>query len=86
MFLLQKHKMENIKSLKKVSMGSFLSMFYFNIYNCISYVILRLILISIEIYFNFLKRSTILDYVSGSLRGSLTSALFTRFCYISDDG
>ena len=67
-------------------MGSFLSMFYFIIYNCISYGILHLFLISIEIYFIFTKRLTILDYVSESLSGSLTSTLLIRFCYISDDG
>ena len=43
-------------------------------------------LVSIEIYFIFTERSTILDYISGSLGGSLTSTLFIRFYYISDVG
>ena len=67
-------------------MGSFLPMLFVIIYNCISYFILRLFLISIEIYFIFTERSAILDYISGSLGGSLTSTLFIRFYYISDDG
>ena len=85
MFSLQKHKMENIKSLIKVFMARFLPMFYVIIYNCISYVILRLLLVSIEIYFIFTERSTISDYTGGSLGRSLTPALFIRFYYISDD-
>ena len=44
------------------------------------------ILVSIEIYFIFTERSTILDYISGSLGGSLTSTLFIRFYYIFDVG
>ena len=86
MFSPQKHKMENIKSFIKVFMASFLPIFYFIIYNCISYIILRLFLISIEIYSISTKRSTILDYISGSLGGSVTSTLFMRFYYISHDG
>ena len=66
-------------------MASFLLLFYVIIYNCISYVILRLFSISVEIYFIFTKRSTILDYISGSVGGSPTSSLFIRFYYISDD-
>ena len=65
-------------------MASFLPMFYIIIYICIGYVILRLFLISIEIVFT--ERSTILDYISGSLGGSLTSTLSIRFYYISHDG
>ena len=67
-------------------MGSFLPMFFVIIYNCISYFILRLFLISIEIYFIFTERSTMLDCISGSLGGPLTSALFIKFYYISNDG
>ena len=47
---------------------------------------MRLFLISIEIYSIFTKRSTILDYISGSLGGSVTSTPFMRFYYISHDG
>ena len=86
MFTLKKYKVENIKSLIKVFIASFLPMFVVIIYNCISYVILRLFLISIEIYFIFTERSAILDYISGSLGGPLTSTLFIRFYYISDEG
>ena len=63
-------------------MASFLLMFYAVIYNCVSYVILRLFLISIKTYFIFTELSTILDYISGSLGGSLTFTLFIRFYYI----
>ena len=86
MFTLKKYKVENIKSLIKVFIASFLPMFVVIIYNCISYVILRLFLISIEIYFIFTERSTMLDCISGSLGGPLTSALFIKFYYISNDG
>ena len=61
-------------------------MFYVIIFNSISYVILRLFLTSLEICFIFTERSTILDYISGSLGGSLTPTIFIRFYYISDDG
>ena len=67
-------------------MARLLPMFYVIIYNCISYVILLLFSVSIEIYLIFTERSTILDYISGSLGGSLISTLFIRFYYISDDG
>ena len=67
-------------------MAIFLPVFYVILYNCISYVVLRLLLISIKVYFLFNERSTISDYMSGSLGGSLTSALFIRFYYISDEG
>ena len=86
MFSVQKHKIENAKSLIKVFMGRFLPVFHVIIYNCISYVIPGLFLVSIEIYFIFTEHSTILDYISGSLGGSLTYTLFIRFYYISDDG
>ena len=67
-------------------MAIFLPVFYVILYNCISYVVLRLLLISIKVYFLFNERSTISDYMSGGLGGSLTSALFIRFYYISDEG
>ena len=86
MFSLQKHNMENIKSFIKVFMAIFLPVFYVILYICISYVVLSLLLISIKFYFLFTERSTISDYMSGSFGGSLTSAIFIRFYYISDEG
>ena len=85
MFSLQKHKIENIKSLIKVFTASFLPMIYAIIYNCINYVILLLFLISKVIYFIFTERSTILDYISGNLGRFLASTQFIRSSYISDD-
>ena len=43
-------------------MASFLTTFYVIPYNCISYVVLRLLLISIEVCFIFTERLIILDY------------------------
>ena len=86
MFSLQKYKIENIKSLIKVFMASILPILFVIVYSCISYAILRLFLIFIEIYLIFTERSTILKYIRESLGGSLTSTLFRRFYYISDDG
>ena len=80
--MLQKHNMINIKRPLKAFLAIFLPNLYI-IYICISYFILRLFLLVIEIYLFYLK---FLDYTGGSLGEILTFTLFIRFYYISDDG
>lgn len=92
LLLLQKH-MENIKSLIKVFMASFLPKLNTFLYNCTSYIILRLSLNPIEIYYYFLV--VLLGCIGGMLcyflivsprfysyRPSFT--LFIRYSYIID--